>query len=59
MTSLDRLIEKIETILQKQKALEVENERLKERLKTIEKENHKQEKAIQELTIRLEQLLTL
>ena len=65
MALLDKLLQKIETILTKQKELEAENLRLKEeilRLKQTEEirrsMKREQEDNIQELASRLEKLLS-
>jgi len=55
ITSLDKLIEQIENILEKQEVLEAENRKLKTELSKLEE----YEESIQKLTLRLEHLLTI
>ncbi|MBU1669079.1 hypothetical protein KKC13_11725 [bacterium] len=69
MTLIDKLTQQIENILHKQKVLESENERLKKQLNMLanvdetiaklELEKNQHEKALTELTSRLEKLLTI
>jgi prephenate dehydrogenase len=62
---LDKLLQKIETILTKQKELEAENFRLKEEIRLLKQTEEirrsiklEQEENIQELASRLEKLLS-
>jgi len=62
---LDKLLQKIETILTKQKKLEAENFRLKEEIRLLKQTEEirrsikmEQEENIQELASRLEKLLS-
>lgn len=69
MTLLEKLTHQVENILDKQKILESENERLKKQLSMLatvdetiarlEFEKAEQEKALQKLTLRLEKILTI
>ena len=69
MTSLDRLAQQIENILHQQKTLKSENQKLKERIELLstseemiaklQEEQRQQKREIEELTQRLERLLTL
>ena len=65
MALLDKLLQKIETILTKQKKLEAENFRLKEEIRLLKQTEEirrsikmEQEENIQELASRLEKLLS-
>ena len=65
MALLDKLLQKIETILTKQKVLEAENFRLKEEIRLLKQTEEirrsikrEQEENIQELASRLEKLLS-
>ena len=65
MALLDKLLQKIETILTKQKELEAENFRLKEEIRLLKQTEEirrsikmEQEENIQELASRLEKLLS-
>ena len=55
ITSLDKLTQQIENILERQEVLEAENRKLKSDLSKIEE----YEVFIQKLTLRLEHLLTI
>ena len=65
MALLDKLLQKIETILTKQRVLEAENFRLKEEIRLLKQTEEirrsikmEQEENIQELASRLEKLLS-
>ena len=65
MALLDKLLQKFETILTKQKELEAENFRLKEEIRLLKQTEEirrsmkrEQEENIQELALRLEKLLS-
>ena len=66
MALLDKLLRQFESMLKKQKELEAENFRLKEEIRLLKHSEEirqdvkqEQEQNIQQLTLRLERLLTL
>ena len=66
MALLDKLLRQFESMLKKQKELEADNFRLKEEIRLLKQSEEirqdvkqEQEENIQQLTLRLERLLTL
>ena len=66
MALLDKLLRQFESMLKKQKKLEADNFRLKEEIRLLKQSEEirqdvkqEQEENIQQLTLRLERLLTL